>query len=78
MASHAIKGEQYSGKVILIKAEDQSSWGGGVTFKEDYGWSTFLAQPPEIFSVNAAHLEMIDNQNAQSVAGLIKPYLLKD
>lgn len=77
MASHAIQGEQYSGKVILIKAKDQSSWGSGVTFKEDYGWSAFLAQPPEIFSVNAAHLEMIDNQNAQKVAEFIKPFLLK-
>lgn len=76
MASHAIKGEKYSGKVILIKAENQSSWGSGVHFKEDYGWSPFLAQPLEIFSVNAAHLEMIDNQNAKKVAEFVKPFLI--
>lgn len=77
MASHSIKGEKYSGKVILIKAKDQSSWGNGVSFEDDYGWSPFIAQPLEIFSVDAAHLEMIDNHNAQKVAGFIKPFLLK-
>lgn len=76
MASHATSGKQYLGKVILIKAEDQSSWGSGVTFEEDYGWTSFLAQPPEIFSVNAAHLEMIESGNARIVASIIKPYLI--
>ncbi len=75
MDSHVLKGEQYNGKVILIKAKDQSSWGKGVSFEKDYGWSAFLAQPLEIFSVDAAHLEMIDNHNASKVAEFIKPFL---
>lgn len=77
MASSAMHGERYSGRVILIKANNQSSWGEGVSFKDDYGWSQFLAQRPEIFSVDAAHLEMIDENHAREVAEFIKPFLSK-
>jgi len=77
MASNAMKGERYSGRVILIKANNQSSWGGGVFFEHDYGWSKFLAQTPEIFSVDAAHLEMIDENHAREVARFIQPFLSK-
>lgn len=77
MASNAMQGEKYSGRVILIKANNQSSWGEGISFEYDYGWSEFLVQTPEIFSVDAAHLEMIDENHAKEVAGFIQPFLSK-
>lgn len=75
MRLHKHGSDGYQGKVLLIKAEDQSSWGKGVRFSEDYGWSDVLSSTPEIFQIPGAHLEIIQPPHCLTVGNLLKPHL---
>ncbi|EMR14355.1 rfbL protein [Methylophaga lonarensis MPL] len=75
MESLRKKQSSYDGKVVLIKASDQSSWGPGVTFLDDYGWGRYLTDVRAIHTLETDHLGMLDENNVRNLALVLKQYM---
>lgn len=71
-----ISGE-LNAKVLLIKAEDRSEWGGGVSFESDYGWQYVLGKKPEVYEVDGSHIEIITPPQNKVVADIIVKAITK-
>ena len=65
-----ISGE-LNARVLLIKAEDRSEWGTGVSFENDYGWQDVLGKKPDVYEVNGSHIEIITPPHNKAVADII-------
>lgn len=71
-----ISGE-LNAKVLLIKAEDRSEWGSGVSFESDYGWQDVLGKKPEVYEVDGSHIEIITPPHNKLVADIIVKAITK-
>jgi phthiocerol/phenolphthiocerol synthesis type-I polyketide synthase E len=76
MASFKSAGDRYSGDVVLAKALDISSWGKGVSFREDYGWAEFIDGKLIVKEVEGNHLSIIRAPNVESLVEQIRPYFI--
>jgi amino acid adenylation domain-containing protein len=69
-------GSRYSGTIVLAKARDNSAWGNGVSFREDYGWEEFVDGKFIVHEVEGDHLSIIRSPHAESLVDKIKPYFV--
>jgi len=67
-------GELYDGRVILMKARD-NSWGKGVTLAADYGWGTRVEGEFIVEGVAGDHLGIIKKPNVSGLAKLLSKHL---
>ncbi len=78
METYESSNELYDGHVILIKAKDHTSWGKGVSFLPDYGWSRFIKRNLVSYEIPGDHLSIIQSPNVTQLAKHITPYLKKE
>jgi thioesterase domain-containing protein len=75
MEAYKSKNERYDGKVVLMKAQDLSSWGNGVSFEPDYGWSQYIDGELVVKEIPGGHLTIIEQPNVVKLVSALSPYL---
>ena len=75
METYEASDDLYDGDVVLMKAKDHSSWGKGISFLPDYGWSRFIKGDMESYEIEGDHLSIIKKPNVSQLAKYLTPYL---